>query len=268
MRASQFASLIFTFIISMVLLCTPFSVHDARSQRPTQVPIRPVESIRVPPTIKTPPTLSTPSVPRVDLPPRIEVTYPPNPDAVQRPEPAPRVIVVSQAGRQRKQLAPATTKSAPAFFLQPYTDLSPEITNASIKTGWSLFFYDEVNGLKNSNWILGYCWGNAHPISPFYNKATNYDLSSGTSLKFITQKENYAPPSYSVTKQFTSATVTSDDCGKSLAEIPNHLFKYGYFEIRSRNPLTTDVASLLALRRTGPPDQQMKRNRRFRIRRG
>jgi len=92
MRTSQLACLIFTFIISMVLLCMPFSVHEARSQRPTQVPIRPVEPIRVPPTIK-PPIVSTPSVPRVDLPPSIEPIHPPNPDVVRRPEPQPSVVV-------------------------------------------------------------------------------------------------------------------------------------------------------------------------------
>jgi beta-glucanase (GH16 family) len=121
-------------------------------------------------------------------------------------------------------------------LIQPYVDLSPETSNLPVKPGWNLIFDDELNGSKNSNWKLGYCWGNSLSDVPYYNKATNFDLSSGSSLKLITRKETYAPPAYPVIKYFTTATMGSSDCSQSLTEVPGHLFKYGYFEIRARNP--------------------------------
>ncbi len=118
-----------------------------------------------------------------------------------------------------------------------YVDLQPAspITNPVVKTGWNIVIQDEFNGTKSSIWRDGYCWGNAHPSDPYYNRDANY-VQNPTSISFITKKEDYTAPGNSILKHYTSAMINSDACTGDTIPLAGRTIKYGYIEARIKNP--------------------------------
>jgi beta-glucanase (GH16 family) len=120
-----------------------------------------------------------------------------------------------------------------------YIDLHPNQTliNPPIKSGWNLVFNDEFNGSKDSMWQSDYCAGDLG--FPSYYTTANYSFDN-SSIHLITKKENGLSAPYGfVTKYYSSALLSTDACTNDTipAILPNgETWKYGYFEIRCKNP--------------------------------
>lgn len=120
-----------------------------------------------------------------------------------------------------------------------YIDLKPSQTliNPPVKQGWNLLFDDEFNGNKDSIWQSDYCAGDLG--FPFYYTTSNYSFDS-SSIHLITKRESGLSTPYGfVNKYFSSALLNTDPCtNDTLPQILSNgeTWKYGYFEIRCKNP--------------------------------
>ncbi|MCC6818384.1 MAG: glycoside hydrolase family 16 protein, partial [Bacteroidia bacterium] len=99
----------------------------------------------------------------------------------------------------------------------------------SDSTQWQLSFYDEFDSLDTKKWRLGQAWGEFHPehLHQYYSKEMIQTIDGKLVLK-----GEYAPKSYKIgdsliTIPFGVGLINSDISFQQ---------KYGYFEIRSKNP--------------------------------
>lgn len=119
----------------------------------------------------------------------------------------------------------ACLKSIYAFNKQ-----TVKISKALVNTNeWELVFFDEFDSLDTKKWRLGQAWGEFHPdhLHQYYSKQ-DIKVSNGT-LKLF---GSYNPKSFklkdsNVIIPYSVGLINSDISFKQ---------KYGYFEIRSKNP--------------------------------
>lgn len=111
------------------------------------------------------------------------------------------------------------------------------LINVPVKPGWTLVYQDEFQGTRKSNWINRYWWGNSHPSSSTYHYNANY-VQTASSLKLRAKEEFTVAPGEYVLKPHTSAMLNSDNGQDNESTNVNHKWKYGYFEMRCKNPLS------------------------------
>ncbi len=119
----------------------------------------------------------------------------------------------------------ACLKSIYAFNKQT-VKLSKALSNTK---DWELVFFDEFDSLDTKKWRLGQAWGEFHPdhLHQYYSK-NDVVVNNGT-LKLM---GSYRPKSFKLKDSniiipYSVGLINSDISFKQ---------KYGYFEIRSKNP--------------------------------
>lgn len=108
---------------------------------------------------------------------------------------------------------------------------SPKKQTDSIRleNGWQLTFSDEFDSLDRKKWRLGHAWGEMHPDNPHqYYSASEVSVKDG----FLYLGGSYKPKQIRhkdsmITVPYAIGLINSDISFQQ---------KYGYFEIRSKNP--------------------------------
>ncbi|MEZ4804580.1 MAG: glycoside hydrolase family 16 protein [Bacteroidia bacterium] len=108
-------------------------------------------------------------------------------------------------------------------------ELNKNSVNFKIKEGYKLSFFDEFDSLDTKKWRLGQPWGEFHPdnLHQYYGK-DQINVKNGC----LYLSGSYKPKTFKIKD---SSVVIPYAVGLINSDISFHQ-KYGYFEIRSKNP--------------------------------